>query len=113
MLYDPQWMESGQTDLKLSETGECETVFDRFLRYLYKAEIDISTSTAVGILCLADKYNVSSLKLLCVEYMIRNTRSPLVQNGVEWYSWAKALHLPSLQQQCAKTIAWPSLHSEP
>ncbi len=92
--------------MELSETPECVAVFDKFLRYLYTAEISISTSTAVGVLCLADKYNVESLKALCVGYMAENARSPRVRNALSWYAWAKALHLESLVEQCTKTIAW-------
>ena len=32
----------------------------------------------MGILCLSDKYNVDSLKELCVGYMVDNSRSPKV-----------------------------------
>uniref|UniRef100_A0A0L8GTJ0 BACK domain-containing protein n=1 Tax=Octopus bimaculoides TaxID=37653 RepID=A0A0L8GTJ0_OCTBM len=53
-----------------------------------------------------DKYNVASLKHLCTKYMVENTKSPKVQNALNWYSWAKALHLEDLIEQCAKTIAW-------
>ncbi|CAE1271246.1 unnamed protein product [Acanthosepion pharaonis] len=53
-----------------------------------------------------DKYNVASLKHLCTKYMVENTKSPKVQNALNWYSWAKALHLDELIEQCAKTIAW-------
>ncbi len=41
-------------------------------------QVSISTTTAVGILCLSDKYNVDSLKELCVGYMVDNSRSPKV-----------------------------------
>ena len=49
--------------LKLQESSECVAVFGIFLRYLYTAEISITVNSAVGILCLADKYNVDSLKV--------------------------------------------------
>ena len=93
-------------EIELEETSDCQAVFDRFLRYLYTAEVSITTSTAVGILCLADKYNVGSLKELCTKYMTLNCRSPQVQNALRWYSWAKLLHLDPLLRQCYRTIAW-------
>lgn len=104
MLYDKAWKGNNERDLK--ETPECEVVFDKFMKYLYTAEVCISPPTAVGILCLADKYNVGSLKELCISYMIENSRSPRVVNALNWYPWAKALNLESLFKQCAKTIAW-------
>ena len=106
MLYERNWTQGGKEEVDLSETPECAAVFDKFLRYLYTAEISISTTTAVGILCLSDKYNVESLKALCVGYMVDNSRSPRVRNALNWYAWAKALHLESLIEQCTKTIAW-------
>ena len=106
MLYERNWSHGGKEQVELSETPECAAVFDKFLRYLYTAEISISTTTAVGILCLSDKYNVESLKALCVGYMVDNSRSPRVRNALNWYAWAKALHLESLIEQCTKTIAW-------
>lgn len=106
MLYEKNWSQGIKAEITLEETGDCQVVFDRFLRYLYTAEVSISSSTAVGILCLADKYNVNSLKELCTSYMGENSRSPRVHNALKWYSWAKLLGLSSLLKQCSKTLAW-------
>ncbi|KAK6172727.1 hypothetical protein SNE40_016330 [Patella caerulea] len=106
MLYDQRYIQAGLPEVELSESLECQQYFDRFLRFLYTAEININIDSAVGILCLADKYNVSSLKSLCTKYMVINTRSPKVKNALQWYSWAKALNLEDLIDQCSKTIAW-------
>ena len=106
MLYERAWAQSTKEEVELSESPECQMVFENFLRYLYTAEVSISITTAVGILCLADKYNVESLKKLCTEYMVLNSRSPKLRNALNWYSWAKALHLEGLIEQCTKTIAW-------
>lgn len=106
MLYESPWTQSTSKEVELSETPECRAVFDRFLRFLYTAEISINTEAAVGILCLADKYNVNSLKCLCTKYMVQHTKSPKVRNALTWYSWAKGLHLQDLINQCSKTIAW-------
>lgn len=106
MLYGDSWTEGTQTDLILTESEECQAVFDVFLKFMYTAEVTITVETAVGILCLADKYNVTSLKSLCVGYMVKNTQSPKVHNALHWYNWAKALHLEELVESCTKTIAW-------
>lgn len=97
---------SSRSVVEICETSECEAVFDRFLNYLYSARIQISPESAVGILILADKYNVAALKDLAVGYMVRNARSPRVQNALSWYYWAKMLNLPALFQQCFKTVVW-------
>jgi len=106
MLYEKNWSHGSKAEIELEESPECQSVFDKFLRYLYTAEVSITTSTAVGILCLADKYNVMSLKELCTKYMTLNSRSPQVRNALKWYSWAKLLHLEPLLRQCYRTIAW-------
>lgn len=106
MLYGDNWVQEHETDVILTESPECQAVFDVFLRFMYTAEVTITVDTAVGILCLADKYNVTSLKALCVGYMVQNTRSPRVSNALQWYNWAKALNLEELIESCTKTISW-------
>ncbi|CAH1776486.1 unnamed protein product [Owenia fusiformis] len=107
MLYERPWAQSLDDDeVELNESIECQSVFDKFLRYLYTAEVSINSQTCVGILCLADKYNVGSLKELCQAYMVENTKSPKIKNALLWYSWGKALHLEPLIERCSETIAW-------
>ncbi|KAJ8298019.1 hypothetical protein KUTeg_024550 [Tegillarca granosa] len=106
MLYEGRWSSRNMNEIELSETQECQVVFEKFLRFLYTAEILINVESAVGILCLADKYNVSSLKNLCTSYMVENAKPPKVKNALTWYAWSKALGLEHLIDQCAKTIAW-------
>ena len=88
MLYSQSWTQrvtSSQADhgdpnhfglpeIDLEETEECRKYFDTFLKFLYTAEVSISVESAVGILCLADKYSVTSLKSLCTQYMVEHTR---------------------------------------
>ena len=74
MLYDKNWTQAGLPEIVLEETEECQKHFDTFLRFLYTAEVNISVDSAVGILCLADKYSVESLKNLCTQYMVEHTR---------------------------------------
>lgn len=74
MLYNKNWTQAGLPEIELEETDECQKYFDTFLRFLYTAEVNISVDSAVGILCLADKYSVTSLKNLCTQYMVEHTR---------------------------------------
>ncbi|XP_064638054.1 BTB/POZ domain-containing protein 17-like isoform X3 [Lineus longissimus] len=106
MLYERPWSRNITEEVELNESPECQAVFDIFLRYLYTAELAISTDSAVGVLCLADKYNVGSLKDLCVKYMIEHSKSPRVNNALAWYPWSKALHLSELFERCFQCICW-------
>ena len=51
MLYSKEWTHSGMPEVQLNESSECETYFDRFLKFLYTAKVNISVDSAVGILC--------------------------------------------------------------
>lgn len=106
MLYNKMWQQAGLPEVDLEESEECQRHFEPFLKFLYTAEVLISAGSAVGILCLADKYSVMSLKGLCTQYMVDNTQSPKVRNALNWYSWAKALHMETLIDSCSKTISW-------
>lgn len=74
MLYNKNWTQAELPEIELEETEECQKYFDTFLRFLYTAEVVINVKSAVGILCLADKYSVTSLKSLCTKYMVEHTR---------------------------------------
>ena len=58
MLMNPQWCESQESRIVLQESPQCAAVFPEFLRYFYTGQIRISQLTIIGILTLADKYNV-------------------------------------------------------
>lgn len=73
MLYDKRWQQAALPEIELEESEECQRHFETFLKFLYTAEVKICTNSAVGILCLADKYSVMSLKSLCTKYMVENT----------------------------------------
>lgn len=74
MLYNKNFTQAELPEIELEETDECQKYFDTFLRFLYTAEVNISVESAVGILCLADKYSVTSLKTLCTQYMVEHTK---------------------------------------
>uniref|UniRef100_A0A2C9JYI0 BTB domain-containing protein n=1 Tax=Biomphalaria glabrata TaxID=6526 RepID=A0A2C9JYI0_BIOGL len=106
MLYDKNWLQSGLPEIILEETEECQKYFDIFLRFLYTAEINITADSAVGILCLADKYIVTSLKNMCTQYMVEHARFVFEENALNWYFSSVAYDIKELIHQCSKTIAW-------
>uniref|UniRef100_A0A2C9JN29 BTB domain-containing protein n=1 Tax=Biomphalaria glabrata TaxID=6526 RepID=A0A2C9JN29_BIOGL len=127
MLYNNRQFQSDLPEIILEETEECKKYFGIFLKFLYTGEIEINVVSAVGILCLADKYGVPSLKKVCTQYMVELTRrslghikgcfsnlkassqsqrSPFVKNALNWYSLSKAFNMKELIHQCLKTIAW-------
>ncbi|VDK45460.1 unnamed protein product [Anisakis simplex] len=82
-------------ELELVEEPQCQRVFAAFLRFLYCNHILLHPDNALPILVLADKYNVHSLRKVCIEYAINNILPELSLRELfhVWYSYAtKAFH---------------------
>ncbi|CAF5004666.1 unnamed protein product, partial [Rotaria sp. Silwood1] len=106
LLYSQHWT-SNESEIILEEQDECQgDVFEKFLKFFYTAKVTLHESIIIGLLCLADKYNVQSLRNLCTQYMIMKAKPPNVRNGIAWYSIAKQFSLDDLRDVCIKTVAW-------
>ncbi|CAF2345247.1 unnamed protein product [Rotaria sp. Silwood2] len=106
LLYSQHWT-SNESEILLEEQDECQgDVFEKFLKFFYTAKVTLHESIVIGLLCLADKYNVQSLRNLCTQYMIMKAKPPNVRNGIAWYSIAKQFSLDDLRDACIKTVAW-------
>lgn len=88
----------------LEEHSECQKIFLYFLKFLYTGEVIFNNDRVVGLLCLADKYNVESLHNLAIEYMHKNSVTPHLMNSLKWYSWVKLLNCQEIFQNCWETI---------
>lgn len=113
MLYGGGWAESraGTTRdvLDLHESTDCEQAFEPFLRFLYTASVKLAPENVVGILCLADKYNVEHLRKLCLHFMLDHCKPQLQENvrhAVNWYALSIALNLKDIANVSRATIAW-------
>ncbi|XP_065210315.1 BTB/POZ domain-containing protein 17-like [Planococcus citri] len=119
MLMNPQWCESQESRIVLQETPQCSAIFGEFLRYFYTGQIRISQSTIMGILTLADKYNVKDLIALCIEYMYSHIAEAAVHGQiVTWYQYALSLahYQLSSDKRSRDTEVWkdkPSVISKP
>ena len=78
----------------------------RFLRFFYTAEIQIASENVVGLVYLADKYNVNALRELTQQFMMHNACSPHVRNAIDWYAVAKTFGLAPLVELCVRTVSW-------
>ena len=81
----------------------CVTVCDR---YLYSGRILLSVDNVLGLLILADKYDIVDLKSSCMLFMRRHL---VAQEGCEchavpWYQFSLAHCDPDLQQACFSYI---------
>lgn len=80
MLDDPVWSTGRKRgsacrrhDIfqELTETAECAEVFEDFLKYLYSEEIALNLQNVWPVILLADKYMVSALRQVCVDFIKR------------------------------------------
>uniref|UniRef100_A0A915PT92 BTB domain-containing protein n=1 Tax=Setaria digitata TaxID=48799 RepID=A0A915PT92_9BILA len=94
-------------ELELVEEPPCQRVFAAFLRFLYCNHVFLHPENALPILILADKYNVNSLKKVCIDYAVNNILPELSTRELFhlWFSYAtKAFHQP-LISACIKMLA--------
>jgi hypothetical protein len=74
-------------------------------RYVYTCRVKLTMDNVLGLLVLADKYNVSDLKDSCAAYMTRHLVGPADWcRAVVWYQYALACNSTSLQQACLDYI---------
>ncbi|EJD75862.1 hypothetical protein LOAG_17074 [Loa loa] len=95
-------------ELELVEDPPCQRVFAAFLRFLYCNHVFLHPENALSILILADKYNVSNLKKICIDYAVSSILPELSTKELfhVWFSYAtKAFHQP-LISACIKALAW-------
>uniref|UniRef100_A0A915IQU8 BTB domain-containing protein n=1 Tax=Romanomermis culicivorax TaxID=13658 RepID=A0A915IQU8_ROMCU len=68
-MLSQQW-NGEKKEIELVEDKVCAKVFPAFLRFLYCNHILCSQETALPLLILADKYNVPSLRKVCIDYAV-------------------------------------------
>ena len=65
-------------------------------RYCYAGKVSLTPQTVLGLLVLADKYDVPSLKEACSNYMISNVVTNC-DEVIAWYQCAKAYDIAELE----------------
>ena len=105
MLLDHSWSDHDKSSVTLLEEDMCAPVFEPFLRYFYTATIHLTHDTVLPLLMLADKYNVSDLQVLCIEYMTSHLVTSVSRNQVvPWLQYAQLADHTLLQEQCRDFI---------
>ncbi|XP_074646643.1 BTB/POZ domain-containing protein 17-like [Tubulanus polymorphus] len=97
------WSESSSDRITLEEDPICRDSFDSFLRYLYSGRVDLDCDSALPMLMLADKYQVSDLSTICIEYMIERVAP---DRALLWYRYTAASVHAELHDICKKSVAW-------
>lgn len=86
MLTNQKWSEASKQLVILVEEPLCESVFSRFIQYIYSGQLYLSHSTVGPLLTLADKYNVREMIPLCRTYMQKHLDAPVAISCVlQWW----------------------------
>ncbi|XP_005104210.1 BTB/POZ domain-containing protein 17 [Aplysia californica] len=108
MLTSVRWTEANKQSIVLVEDRSCETIFDRFLHYIYSGELFVSHATVGPLFILADKYNIRDLIPLCRRYMLENLDAPVDDLSVlQWWQIANLHRDFELQE---KTLSYIELN---
>ncbi|KAL3069682.1 hypothetical protein niasHS_015916 [Heterodera schachtii] len=94
-------------EIELTEEPQCQAMFGPFLRFLYCNHIVLSAENALPVLILADKYNVTGLKKICIDFAINYVLPELKLKDLFhlWFSYStKAYHVP-LIKVCIEILA--------
>lgn len=89
MLLNPNWSECKESIIELKEDPLCSAVFPQFLKYLYVGQIRITLESSMPLLALSDKYNITDLVALVVNYMLKNV--PAAGKNGYLISWLQYL----------------------
>uniref|UniRef100_A0A915LFQ0 BTB domain-containing protein n=2 Tax=Meloidogyne TaxID=189290 RepID=A0A915LFQ0_MELJA len=94
-------------EIELTEEPQCQAVFGQFLRFQYCNHVVLNSENALPILILADKYNVTCLKKICIEFAIKYVLPDMKLKELFhfWFNYStKAFH-QSLIKVCIEILA--------
>ncbi|GMR36323.1 hypothetical protein PMAYCL1PPCAC_06518 [Pristionchus mayeri] len=100
-----------EKDITIVEEPSTVRYFPAFLRFLYCNHVVLHHENVLPILILADKYNVSSLKKVCVEFAISSVipLTDLRDIFHTWFSYSTKVFHKKLIRACVDVIA-PKMH---
>jgi hypothetical protein len=85
----------------------CIGVFPRFLKFLYSCNIKLNLENSLPVLVLADKYNVSDLQNVCINFACAHIIPKLQLKDVfyVWFQYATKCYHRRLVHSCIKAMA--------
>ena len=107
MFMDPKWTESQEKKIELKESPECAAVFETFLKYLYTGKVCVDFANVIPLLQLADKYNVTDLLNVGLDFMSRNVPQAGNKNQVvSWFQFTTNCGYANVASLCLDFIKW-------
>ena len=94
-------------EVNLVEESVCTRVFPRFLRFLYSCHIKLNMDTTLPVLILADKYNVTDLRSVCIDFARSFIIPKLQLKDVfhVWFQYATKCFHDGLVLSCVSALA--------
>ena len=85
----------------------CNTVFPRFLKFLYGCHIKLNIDSTLPVLILADKYNVEDLRNVCINFACSYIIPKLQLKDVfhVWFQYATKCYHVRLIAECVQVLA--------
>uniref|UniRef100_A0A8R1E3L5 BTB domain-containing protein n=1 Tax=Caenorhabditis japonica TaxID=281687 RepID=A0A8R1E3L5_CAEJA len=95
-------------EMELVEETICHKSFPAFLRFLYCNHVVLHPENCLPLLILADKYNVSLLKKVCLDFAQSEILPRIDTNELFtiWFSYATKAYHPSLIRACMEAISF-------
>jgi len=107
MFMDSKWTESQEKKIVLKESTACAAVFQTFLKYLYTGKVCVDFANVIPLLQLADKYNVTDLLKVGLDFMSRNVPQAGNKNQVvSWYQFTTNCGYSTVSSLCLDFIKW-------
>ncbi|XP_045194699.2 BTB/POZ domain-containing protein 17-like isoform X2 [Mercenaria mercenaria] len=104
MLSSDTWPEGRSNLIVLQEDVECAAVFQLFLKYLYKGQVDLDKNNILPLLTLADKYDVSDLSKSCLDYIRENCTPQSKHVVISWLQYALMCGYKNVEEVCLQFL---------
>ncbi|XP_067681670.1 BTB/POZ domain-containing protein 17-like [Haliotis asinina] len=106
-MFSSEWSNSGKKEVELVEDSICNTVFPRFLKFLYGCHIKLNIDNTLPVLILADKYNVEDLRNVCITFAVSYIIPKLQLKDVfhVWFQYSTKCYHQRLVTACVGALA--------
>ncbi|XP_070577318.1 BTB/POZ domain-containing protein 17-like isoform X2 [Ptychodera flava] len=106
-MFSSDWSDPNKNELELVEDPACVDVFSSFLKFLYSCHITLNTDNSLPVLVLADKYNVSDLRNVCVSHATSFIIPKLQLKDVfhVWFQYATKCYHQKLISSCVRALS--------
>ncbi|XP_014780554.1 BTB/POZ domain-containing protein 17 isoform X1 [Octopus bimaculoides] len=106
MLTNPQWPESYKDRIVLKEEPECIQVFQDFMKYIYTGTIHLTHESVLPVLTLADKYGITDLTEVCVDFMCNHCMmTGSSTSAVSWLQYSVMCGHKEVEKSCLQFIS--------